>query len=271
MTEFWKAIVLAIVEGVTEFLPVSSTGHLILVEEVLTLSHDDSFNNAFSIMIQLPAICAVVVYFWPDLWPWGTEGAKRQDLFRMWWKIAVAFIPAAILGPILSDTIDRHLLAPVPVSIALLLGGIVLIVIERRTHEERYASVDQFSYRTAFWIGCFQCLAMVPGTSRSAATIIGALLLGASRPAAAEFSFFLAIPTMLGATVFTMLKTGFAFTGTQWAVLATGGVVSFVVAYSVIAFLMRFVRNHSFAVFGYYRVVLGVVVLLVWWATRAQS
>jgi undecaprenyl-diphosphatase len=257
-----NAIILAIVEGATEFLPISSTGHLILAEEFLVLTSDDSFNNAFIIMIQLPAIAAVVLYFWRDLWPFSTSGQKRQDLYLMWLKIAVAFAPAVVLGLAFADTLDRYLLAPLPVAIALFVGGIIIIVMERVGFSEKIASVADFSFKMAFLIGLFQCLAMFPGTSRSAATIIGALLLGASRPAAAEFSFFLAIPTMIGATGLTIVKKGLAYTPHQWTLLVIGSVVSFAVAYIVIAAFMGYVKRNNFSVFGYYRIALSGLVLL---------
>lgn len=257
--EYLKAIVLALVEGVTEFLPISSTGHMILVEELISFA-DESFAKSFIVIIQLPAILAVVLYFWKDLWPWHRENGTGETI-RIWFKIAVAFIPAAILGPLLDDQIESMLSSSAVVAAALIVGGIIIIVIERMKHVERYPTVHELTFGIAFAIGCFQCLAMIPGTSRSAATIIGALLLGASRGAAAEFSFFLAIPTMLGATAFTVFKNGLAFSGTQWTLLLLGSVISFVTAYVVIAFLMQFIKRHSFAAFGWYRIVLGIVVL----------
>ena len=260
--EYINAVILAIVEGATEFLPVSSTGHLILAEEFFPLTTDESFNNAFIIMIQLPAIAAVVLYFWRDLWPWSTSGQKRIDMYRMWLKIGVAFAPAVVLGLAFADTLDRYLLAPLPVGIALLAGGIVLIAVEKIGHREKVSSVADFTFKMAFIIGLFQCLAMFPGTSRSAATIIGALLLGASRPAAAEFSFFLAIPTMAGATGLTIVKKGLAFTPSEWSLLAVGSVVSFGVAYFVIGAFMSYVKRKNFTIFGYYRIALAGAVFL---------
>jgi undecaprenyl-diphosphatase len=255
-----NAILLAIVEGVTEFLPVSSTGHLILVEAFLRLSDDTAFNNAFMVIIQLPAILAVVAYFWRQIWPFGT-GADTEGVLLLWTKIVVAFLPAAVLGFLLDDLIDAYLFNPAVVACALIAGGIVLWVLERNPRAPRFNTVHEVGYRTAFLVGCFQCLAMVPGTSRSAATIIGALALGASRPAAAEFSFFLAIPTMLGATSLKILKGGLDYTADQWMLLAVGSVVSFLVAYAVIAAFMGYIQRHTFVPFAYYRIAVGLLVL----------
>ena len=259
--DYLKAIGLAVVEGITEFLPISSTGHMILVEEYLRLGDDPGFADAFMVAIQLPAVLAVVLYFWRELWPFGQQSDRAATII-LWAKIAVAFLPAAVLGALLADAIETRLFNSVTVAVALIAGGAVLIALEQRRHRQALASVHAIGYRMALYIGCFQCLAMVPGTSRSAATIIGAMVLGASRPAAAEFSFFLAIPTMLGATAFTLMKSGLQFNGHQWGLLGVGSVVSFLVAYAVIAAFMRWIRTRSFAAFGYYRIALGALVLL---------
>ncbi len=258
--EYLKAVLLALVEGVTEFLPISSTGHMILVEQLVQFA-DSEFAKAFIVIVQLPAILAVVLYFWKDLWPWHNANGTEETI-RVWLRIAVAFLPAAVIGFLLNDYIEELLDSPAVVAGALILGGIVIILIERRAHAERFVTVHDFSFRIALAIGFFQCLAMIPGTSRSAATIIGALLLGASRAAAAEFSFFLAIPTMLAATGYTVLKNGVEFTPEQWGLMAAGSVVAFATAYVSIAFLMGFIKRYSFAAFGWYRIVLGVVVLV---------
>lgn len=255
------AAVLALIEGVTEFLPISSTGHLILAEEYLRLTADETFNNAFMVIIQLPAILAVMVYFWPRLWPFG-KGADLEGILLLWSKIVVGFLPAALLGLLLDDFIDAYLFNSVTVAIALIIGGLVLWAIERHPRAPRFNTVHEVSYKTALYIGLFQCLAMIPGTSRSAATIIGALVLGASRSAAAEFSFFLAIPTMLGATALKVVKNGVGFSGEQWAILGVGSVVSFIVAFAVIAIFMSFIKRHTFVAFAWYRIALGIVVLL---------
>lgn len=260
---FVKAVFLAIVEGVTEFLPISSTGHLILLDEFVRLSSDDGFAEAFIVIIQLPAIAAVVVYFWRDLWPFPADAAEQRARLGLWAKIVLAFLPAAFFGALLDDFLQERLFNPVTVALALLAGGVVLIVLERRRRGAgAFLTARDIPAGTALMIGFIQCLAMIPGTSRSAATIIGAMILGASRVAAAEFSFFLAIPTMAGATAYTVAKKGLAFSGLQWALLAVGSVVSFLVALGVVAGLMSFIRRNDFRVFGYYRIVLA---LLVFW------
>lgn len=257
---YLKAVVLAIVEGATEFLPISSTGHLTLVEVFLRLTDDAAFNHAFIVLIQFPAILAVVVYFWPDLWPFSEEAEKRRAIFGMWGKIAVATFPAVALGPLAGDYMERYLLRPVPIGAALLLGGVALIVVERLRGAPRVMSVAELRLRTALFIGLFQCAALAPGTSRSGATIVGALLLGLARPAAAEFSFFLAIPTMAGAALYTLYRNGLQFTAEQWSVLGVGSAASFAVSYLVVAWLMTYIRRHDFVVFGYYRIALALVV-----------
>ncbi|MDQ1257083.1 MAG: undecaprenyl-diphosphatase [Candidatus Hydrogenedentes bacterium] len=257
---FLKAICLGVIEGLTEFLPISSTGHLILFDRFLQLSPDQTFVNAFDVMIQLPAILAVVVYFWKDLWPFLLDRAETRARFELWFKIVAAFLPAAVLGAAFDSTIDRYLMNPTTVATALLMGGVLLIVLENRPRTDRVASARDMSLRMAVAIGVIQCIAMVPGTSRSAATIIGAMALGASRFAAAEFSFFLAIPTMFGATAYKLMKHGLHFTAEQWLVVAVGSVVSFLVAYGVVAFLMNYIRNHNFKPFAWYRITLALVV-----------
>ncbi len=258
--DFINAIILAVVEGITEFLPISSTGHMILVEDYLKLGTDPVYADTFMVAIQLPAILSVVLYFWKDLWPFG-KTADTRAILTLWTKVVAAFMPAAVLGFLLDDLIEQWLFTSLTVALALIIGGIILIILERRKQTPRFSCVGEVSYAIAVGIGCIQCIAMIPGTSRSAATIIGAMLLGASRSAAAEFSFFLAIPTMLGATAFTLMETGLRFTGRQWALLAVGSVVSFLVAYAVVAWLMTFIRKHSFTFFGYYRIALGLAVL----------
>ena len=271
---YLKAVILAIVEGVTEFLPISSTGHMILVDEFVQLSRNTEFVHAFLIIIQLPAVLSVVVYFWRDLWPFGRVLQEeldialpasvylRRDIFLLWLKVVVAIVPALMLGPIFDDLLETYLLYPVPVAVALAVGGVLLILIERVGIPTKFVHVRQLGFGRALGIGLFQCLAMIPGTSRSAATIIGGMLLGASRPAAAEFSFFLAVPTMLAACVYKIVKSGFAFTREEWMVLAIGSLVAFLVAYAVIAGFMNYIRKHDFSLFGYYRLVLAGLVFL---------
>lgn len=258
---FIKAIMLAVVEGFTEFLPISSTGHLILLDRLVQLTADKAFTDAFIVMIQLPAILSVVLYFWKDLWPFHRDASERRARFGLWLKIFLAFLPAAVLGALFDDFLEAHLFNPGTVAVTLLVGGIALIVLEQRPRPAGFASARDIPAPTAFFIGLIQCLAMIPGTSRSAATIIGAMLLGSSRVAAAEFSFFLAIPTMAGATAYTVAKRGLHFDALQWAVLGVGSVVSFLTALAVIAALMRFVQRHNFTVFGWYRVALALIVI----------
>ncbi|GMU91481.1 MAG: undecaprenyl-diphosphatase [Candidatus Hydrogenedentota bacterium] len=261
---YLNAIILAIVEGLTEFLPVSSTGHLILVEDYLPVSANPASKLSFSfiVLIQLPAIMAVALYFRKKLWPFGGDEPHRVKTINLWFNIAVAVVPAVVLGLMFDEVIESALFWNVPVAIALVAGGIILIAIESRRHSIRFESVHELGFMTALYIGFFQCLAMIPGTSRSAATIIGAMLLGASRTAAAEFSFFLAIPTMFGASLLTVFKSGFAFTAQEWAVIGLGSIVSFATAYLSVAFLMRYIQRHDFKAFGWYRIALGAAVLI---------
>lgn len=261
-------IILAVVEGITEFLPVSSTGHMILVNKLIGGEYlSPTFTNSFLIIIQLGAILSVVVYFWKDLTPF--VGTKERFIlrFRLWLKIIVGVLPAMVIGLFLDDIIDKYFLDNVLiVTITLIAYGVIFIGIEViyklkniKPKVKRFAGLK---YRTAFLIGFFQCLAMIPGTSRSGATIIGALLLGLSRPLAAEFSFYLAIPTMFGATALKLFKNGLAFTEMEWSYLALGSAIAFVVAYIVIKWFMDFIKKRSFASFGLYRIILGIIVLV---------
>lgn len=263
-----KVLLLGIVEGVTEFLPISSTGHLILAHEFIGLE-PQSFQNAFDVCIQLGAILAVVVLYFKKLWPFKKEEGKvvaEKDTFMLWLKVIVGVIPSAVLGFLLDDFIDEHLFKPQVVAATLIIYGILILVIENRNEgkhlKAKVSRVENIPYAMAFAIGLFQCLAMVPGTSRSAATILGALLLGASRGAAAEFSFFLAIPTMFGATLLKIVKNGLAFSAYQWFLILLGAVVSFVVAVVVIQKFMDYIRKRDFRIFGTYRIVLGLIVFL---------
>ena len=263
-----KVLLLGIVEGVTEFLPISSTGHLILAHEPTGLE-PQSFQNAFDVCIQLGAILAVVVLYFKKLWPFKKEEGKvvaEKDTFMLWLKVVVGVIPSAVLGCLFDDFIDEHLFKPQVVAATLIIYGILILVIENRNEgkhlKAKVSRVENIPYAMAFAIGLFQCLAMVPGTSRSAATILGALLLGASRGAAAEFSFFLAIPTMFGATLLKIVKNGLAFCAYQWFLILLGAVVSFVVAVVVIQKFMDYIRKRDFRIFGTYRIVLGLIVFL---------
>lgn len=269
--ELLKAVLFGIVEGVTEWLPISSTGHLILLNEFITLNVSDAFRSMFDVVIQLGAILAVIVLFFHKLNPFSprkTEGEKKQT-WQLWFKVIAAIIPSGIVGVLFDDWMEAHFHNATVVSIALIVYGVAFILVERRnarrvggkTVEDVYA----IDYKTALLIGCFQCLSLIPGTSRSGSTILGAILIGVGRSAGAEFSFFMAIPTMLGASAIKGLKfllSGVAATGTEIGVLIVGCVVSFVVSLLVIRGLMEYVRRHSFSVFGVYRIILGVVVLV---------
>ena len=269
--ELLKAVIFGIVEGVTEWLPISSTGHLILLNEFITLNVSDEFRSMFDVVIQLGAILAVIVLFFHKLNPFSprkTEGEKKQT-WQLWFKVIAAIIPSGIVGVLFDDWMEAHFHNATVVAIALIVYGVAFILVERRnarrvggkTVEDVYA----IDYKTALLIGCFQCLSLIPGTSRSGSTILGAILIGVGRSAGAEFSFFMAIPTMLGASAIKGLKfllSGVAATGTEIGVLIVGCVVSFVVSLLVIRGLMEYVRRHSFSAFGVYRIILGVVVLV---------
>lgn len=261
MNEFIVSIILGIVEGLTEFLPISSTGHLILVNQVLSFT--GRFANMFDVVIQFGAILSVVGYFWNRLYPFSKNKSisERQKIMTLWQKTIVGVIPALVIGGALGSHVEELLFNPLVVAIALLVGGILLIVIENRSKKSIINSIDHLSYKTAFLIGIIQCIAMIPGTSRSAATIIGAMLLGTSRIVAAEFSFFLAVPTMAAATAYSLLKTGLTLNAHELQVLAVGFIVSFIVAWIVIAGFMNYITKRDFKPFGYYRIILGVLIL----------
>ena len=268
MLEFLKAILFGIVEGVTEWLPISSTGHLILLNEFVTLNVTEAFQSMFDVVIQLGAILAVVVLFFHKLNPFSpkkTQGEKK-DTWNLWFKVIVAIIPSGIVGVLLDDWMEAHLHTAVVVSLALIIYGVAFILVERRNKNlaPKVGSVWDVDWRLALGIGLFQCLSLIPGTSRSGSTILGAILLGVSRSAGAEFSFFMAIPTMLGASAIKMLKfflSGVPMTGTEVGVLVIGCAVAFLVSLLTIRALMEYVRKHSFSAFGVYRIVLGALVL----------
>ena len=269
--ELLKAVLFGIVEGVTEWLPISSTGHLILLNEFITLNVSDAFRSMFDVVIQLGAILAVIVLFFHKLNPFSptkSEGEKKQT-WQLWFKVIAAIIPSGIVGVLFDDWMEAHFHNATVVAIALIVYGVAFLLVERRnarrvggkTVEDVYA----IDYKAALLIGCFQCLSLIPGTSRSGSTILGAILIGVGRSAGAEFSFFMAIPTMLGASAIKGLKfllSGVSATGTEIGVLIVGGVVSFLVSLLVIRGLMEYVRRHSFSAFGVYRIILGVVVLV---------
>ena len=260
--DFLKAIILGAVEGITEFLPISSTGHLIIVNE--WLKFDKHFTQMFDIVIQLGAIVAVALYFNSRICPLSRY-ANRKEVFALWRKTFVAVLPALVIGFFLAKTIEVKLFNPIVVAIALIIGGIVLILLEKRKINNKINSIAELNYKPAFAIGLIQSLALIPGTSRSAATIIGAMLLGTSRVVAAEFSFFLAIPTIAAASIYSLLKNGLTMTGVEAFVLLTGFTTSFLVAYAVIKMFMKYIQTKNFVPFGYYRIVLGALVLIYFW------
>ena len=276
MLDILKAIIYGIVEGITEWLPISSTGHLILVEELIPFKGaSEGFFDMFDVVIQLGAIMAVVILFWNKIWPFALSKKERgdkkslmsfikMDILTLWFKILVACMPAAVIGVLFDDVFDALFYNYYCVAIALIVFGVAFIVVENwnKGRKPQITKLAQISYKTALMIGVFQLIAAVfPGTSRSGATIVGALLIGVSRKVAAEFTFFLAIPVMFGASLLKLLKFGFAFTGLELALLLIGTVVSFVVSLFVLRFLMGYIKKHDFKVFGWYRIVLGIVVL----------
>ena len=267
--ELLKAVLFGIVEGITEWLPVSSTGHMILLDEFIRLQVSPEFYEMFQVVIQLGAIAAVIVLFFYKLNPFSLKKDRQQkkDTWQLWFKVVVAVLPSAVIGLLLDDWMDEHLYNYVVVAIALMLYGVAFLFVENANEgkELKVKNVYEINYRTALLIGVFQCLALIPGTSRSGSTILGAILLGVGRSAGAEFSFFLAIPTMLGASALKFLKfilSGVSATTTELGVLAVGCLVSFIVSFLVIRGLMEYVRKHSFAAFGLYRILLGSVVLI---------
>jgi undecaprenyl-diphosphatase len=269
MLEILKAILFGIVEGVTEWLPVSSTGHIILLDEFIFLNGSDEFKSMFDVVIQLGAILAVIVLFFYKLNPFALKKstAEKKQTWNLWFKVIVAVIPSAVLGLLLDDWMDAHLYNYVVVAIALIFYGIAFLLVERKNDGKAFKidSVEAIDYKTALLIGAFQCLSLIPGTSRSGSTILGAILLGVARPAGAEFSFFLAIPTMVGASGLKLLKyllEGMIPSAGEITVLVTGCIVSFLVSLLVIRALMDYVRKHSFSVFGIYRIILGAAVLV---------
>lgn len=277
MFEIIKAIIYGIVEGITEWLPISSTGHLILVEQLIPFEGiSEGFFDMFDVVIQLGAILAVVLLFWKQIWPFaltksskqgqtGIQSFFKKDIWILWFKILVSCVPAAVIGLLFDDVFTALFYNPVSVSLALIIFGIAFIIIENwnKSRSQKITELSQITYQTALMIGVFQVIAAVfPGTSRSGATIVGALLLGVSRTVAAEYTFFLAIPVMFGASLLKVVKFGFEFTSMELALLAVGMIVSFVVSVFVLRFLMGYIKKHDFKVFGWYRIVLGIIVIL---------
>ena len=269
LLELLKTILLGIVEGITEWLPISSTGHLILLNNFIKLDVSEEFWEMFEVVIQLGAIMAVVLLFWNRLWPFGKRKSppKKRKTWDLWFKIIVGVLPSAIIGLLLDDWFNKHFYNYVSVAIALIVYGVLFIFIERwrAGKETRLERLENITYKDALLVGAFQVLSIIPGTSRSGSTILGGMILGLSRSAAAEFSFFLAIPTMVGASLSKIVKflgTGVGVTGGEVVILLLGCIVSFVVSVATIRFLMDFVKRHTFSAFGVYRIVLGALVLL---------
>ena len=278
MLEIIKAIIYGIVEGITEWLPVSSTGHLILAKELIPFVETrDGFFDMFEVVIQLGAILAVVVLFWSQIWPFALskkerEGKKglmsfvKMDIMTLWFKILVSCVPAAVIGILFDEVFEELFYNPVCIAIALIVFGVGFIIIENwnKGKQAKVNGLSELTYQMAVWIGVFQVIAAVfPGTSRSGATILGALLIGVSRKVASEYTFFLAIPVMFGASLLKLVKFGFDFTGVEIACLLTGSVVAFVVSLFILRFLLSYIKKHDFKVFGWYRIALGAVVLAV--------
>ncbi|MGN0334790.1 MAG: undecaprenyl-diphosphate phosphatase [Lachnospiraceae bacterium] len=266
IVEILKTILIGIVEGITEWLPISSTGHMILLEEFIQLNVSEEFMKMFNVVIQLGAILAVIVLFFPKLWPFTTpeKGLFKKKTWMMWFKVIVAVLPAAIIGIPFDDKLEELFHNYQTVAIMLILYGVLFIVMENwnKGRKPPIRKIEDMSFQTAFLIGLFQVLSLIPGTSRSGATILGAMVLGCSRYIAAEFSFFLAIPVMFGASLLKVLKFGFVFSGAEVVILIVGMVTAFVVSMVSIKFLMDYVKKHDFNFFGYYRIVLGMIVLL---------
>ena len=276
--EILKAVLFGIVEGITEWLPVSSTGHMILLDEFVKLQVSPEFYEMFQVVIQLGAILAVILLFWRKLWPFSKNKSLQQkkNTWLLWFKVVVAVLPSAVIGLLLDDWMDAHLYNYIVVAITLILYGVAFLYMEKLNTKRqlKIESVYDIDYRTAILIGCFQCLSLIPGTSRSGSTILGAIILGVGRSAGAEFSFFLAIPTMLGASALKLVK--FILSGVQTnqlelSLLITGCCIAFLVSMFVIKGLMNYVRKHDFSVFGYYRIALGILVLIYFLVSRTPA
>ncbi len=265
LIELIKVVIIGIIQGITEWLPISSTGHMILADELLRLNVSDAFMEMFRVVIQFGSILAVVVLYFHKLNPFAPSKSdvQKRQTWQLWFKVIVGIIPAGIVGVLFDDWLNDHLYNYVTVAVALIVYGVAFIVIEkiRKGKTPRVDSVDRLDYKTALGVGCFQTLSLIPGTSRSGSTILGAMILGMSREAAAEFSFFMAIPVMLGASLLKMLKFGLSFTSSELIVLIVGVLTAFVVSVAAIKFLTGFIKKHSFAVFGWYRIILGAIVL----------
>lgn len=267
LIELIKVIILGIVEGVTEWLPISSTGHMLLVDEFMQMNVSDAFKEMFFVVIQLGAIMAVVILFWNKMWPFQSKSKGsviKKETFSMWFKVVVACIPGAVVTLLFDDYIEANLHTPTVIAIALVVYGIGFIIVENwnKTRTPTVMTLEDISYKTAFLIGLFQVLSIIPGTSRSGSTIIGALIIGVSRVAAAEFTFFLAVPVMIGLSLIKIVKFGFVFTTAEIITLAVGCIVAFLVSVVVIKFLMSYIKKRDFKIFGRYRIVLGIILIL---------
>lgn len=266
--EIMKAILIGIIQGITEWLPISSTGHMILFNEFVKLNVSKTFLDMFLVVIQLGSILAVVFLYFNKLNPFALNktATERSETFDIWWKVIIGCIPAAVIGFLFDDTIHKYLYNPITVAVMLILYGVLFIVIENMNKPATIKDFDDLTYKTALLIGIFQVLALIPGTSRSGATILGAVILGASRFVAAEYSFFLAIPVMVGASAYETIKyvhkCGVNFTADEIGIMVAGFATAFVVSIVAIKFLMGYIRNHDFKVFGYYRIILGIIVLI---------
>lgn len=264
--EILKAIFLGIVEGITEWLPISSTGHMILVDEFIQLNASAEFKEMFFVVIQLGAIMAVVLLYFNRLNPFSPSKSikEKRDTMSIWYKVIVGVIPAGVIGLLFDDWLNEHFYNYLTVAFTLILYGVLFIIIENRNKGKRplINSFNQLSYKTAFLIGIFQVLALIPGTSRSGATILGGIILGTSRSIAAEYSFFLSIPVMFGASALKLINFGLSFTRMELAILITGMIVAFLVSLFAIKFLLRYIKNNDFKAFGWYRIILGILVLL---------
>ncbi len=269
--EIIKVIILGIVEGITEWLPISSTGHMLLVDEFIHMNMTPEFKEMFFYVIQLGAILAVVILFWKKMWPFQTKDKVKpfvkKKTFAVWIKVVIACIPGAVVTVLFDDYIEAHLQTPTIIALALIFYGILFIVIENwnKKRTPKTMELEDISYKTAFLIGLFQVLSIIPGTSRSGSTIIGALILGVSRVAAAEFTFFLAVPVMIGMSGLKLIKFGLNFSSAEIIILAVGCVVAFLVSVIVIKFLMSYIKKKDFKLFGWYRIVLGIIVLAYFW------
>ena len=269
LAEILKVIFLGIVEGITEWLPISSTGHMLIVDEFLQLNASDSFKEMFFVIIQLGAILAVLTSFWKKMFPFQFKDKSqpiiKKEIFSLWFKVVVACIPGAVITLLFDDYIEANFHTPIVIATTLIIYGIGFIIVENwnKMRIPSIANLNEITYKTAWLIGLFQVLSIIPGTSRSGATIIGALIIGVSRVAAAEFTFFLAVPVMFGLSALKILKFGFVFTASELFILILGMAVAFIVSVAVIKFLMSFIKKHDFKAFGWYRIVLGIAVILI--------